>query len=64
MHFKYPRVSVVNSIATRTFKEKITTTKPIGSFDLILMSKLTWITEKELARDKKTKETNFVVRIT
>ena len=53
LHFKYPRVSTVNRIATRTFrgkKAKTTTTKTILSFDLILRSPLTWITEKELKR--------------
>ena len=55
LHFKYPRVSAVNRIATRTFRGKkakttTTTTKTILSFDLILMSPLTWITEKELKR--------------
>ena len=34
LHFKYPRVSAVNRIATRT-------TKPILSFELILLSTLT-----------------------
>ena len=66
MYFKYPCVSSVNCIATRTFRDnKVTTTKPILSFDLILISTLTWITEEELEREiKKTKETNFVGRIT
>ena len=36
-------------------------TKLLLSFDIILMSTLTWITEKELERERlKTKETNFV----
>ena len=34
-------------------REKKTTTKPSLSFDWILMSTLTWITEKELERDIK-----------
>ena len=34
-HFKHPRVSVVNRMATRTFREQeTTTTKPSFSFDL------------------------------
>ena len=51
LHFKHPHVSAVNRLATRTFREeKIATTKLILSFDSILMSTLTWITEKELER--------------
>ena len=43
-------------MATRTFREeKIATTKLILSFDSILMSTLTWITEKELEREMKNK---------
>ena len=38
-------------------------TKLILSFDIIFMSTLMWITEKELEREiQKTKETNFVRR--
>ena len=37
---------------------------PTLSFDLISMSTLTWITEKELEREIKPKETNFVGRKT
>ena len=56
LHFKHPHVSAVNRLATRTFREeKIATTKLILSFDSILMSTLTWITEKELERGIKTK---------
>ena len=43
---------------------KTTTTKPILYFDLILMSTLAWITEKELERKVENEETNFVVRKT
>ena len=40
-------------------------TKLLISFDIILMSPLTWITEKVLERERlKTKETNFVGRRT
>ena len=40
-------------------------TKLLISFDIILMSPLTWITEKVLERERlKTKETNFVGRTT
>ena len=40
-------------------------TKLLISFDVILMSPLTWITEKVLERERlKTKETNFVERTT
>ena len=39
LHFNYPRVLAVNRIATRTFREKATTRKPILSFDLILMTR-------------------------
>ena len=53
MHFKHPRVFAVNRIASLTFRDKTTTTKPILYFDLILMSTLTWVTEKVLERDKK-----------
>ena len=35
---------------------------PTHSFDLILMCTLTWITEKEIEREIKPKETNFVRR--
>ena len=61
LQFKRPRVSEVNRIDTWTFirdKKKTTTAKPILSLDLILMSILTRITEKELERGI-TKETNF-----
>ena len=50
-HFNHPRVSSVNRMATLppgTFRGEKITTKPSLSFDLILMSTLTWITEKEL----------------
>ena len=60
LHFKYPRVSVVNRIATRTFKDKkITTIKPILSFDLTLISTLTCITDKEPQREIKNKGHQF-----
>ena len=51
LYRKYPRVSAVNRTATRTFRDKTTTTKPILSFHLILMSTL--ITERAGARDNK-----------
>ena len=60
LYFKYPRVSAVNRIATRTFRDnKTTTTEPILSFDLILMSTLTWITEEELQREIRNKGDQF-----
>ena len=37
---------------------------PVLSFDLISMSTLTWITEKEIGPEIKPKETNFVRRKT
>ena len=55
LHFKHPHVSAVNRIPTKT-------TKPSLSFDQILMSTLTWITEKDLEREIKTKATSFVGR--
>ena len=42
-------------ITTHTFREKKKTTRPILSFKFILMSTLTWITEKELEREIKNK---------
>ena len=49
LHFKYPCVSAVNRIATQTLRDKKQQqTTPILSFELILMSTLMWITEKEL----------------
>ena len=39
LHFNYPGVLAVNRIATRIFREKATTTKPILSFDVILMTR-------------------------
>ena len=60
LYFKYPRVSAVNRLATRTFRDnKTTTTEPILSFDLILMSTLTWITEEELQREIRNKGDQF-----
>ena len=44
---------MLNRIASLTLEIQTTTTKPILYFDLISMSALTWITEKELERDKK-----------
>ena len=51
LHFKYPRVSAVNRIATRTFRDK-TTTKAILSFHLILIIDVDK-RERARARDKK-----------
>ena len=59
LHFEHPRVSAVNRIAFRTQEIKATTTKPILCFELILMSTLTWITEKELEREIKNKGDQF-----
>ena len=59
LHFKYPRVSAVNRIATQTLRDNKRTTKPILSFDLILMSTLTWITEKELELEIRNKGDQF-----
>ena len=61
LHFKYPRVSAVNDIATRTFRDK----KQQQQSRFFLPITLTWITETELwNKILKTKETNFVGRIT
>ena len=49
------RLPVRRLITTQTFKEKKKTTRPILSFKFILMSTLTWITEKELKREIKNK---------
>jgi len=60
LHFKYPRVSAVNDIATRTFRDKkTTTTKPILSSDYIDVNNR----DRAEERDIKNKETNFVGRI-
>ena len=48
---------MVNRLATQTFREKTTTTKPILSFKLIFT--LTWITEKGLEREIKNKGDQF-----
>ena len=64
LYFKYPRVSAVNRIATQSLRDnKITTTKPILSFDFILMSTLTWITEKELELEIRNKGDQFCWKI-
>ena len=68
LHFKYPRASAVNRIETWTFRYKkkkktTTTTKLVLSFDLMSMSKLTWMTEKELERQIKTKRDQFRLKI-
>jgi len=48
---KYPHVSAVNHIATRTFRDKkYNINKADSFFRLILMFTLTWISEKELQR--------------
>ena len=52
LHFKHPHVSAVNHIPTRT-------TKPSLSFDQILMTTLTWISEKDLEREMKNKGDQF-----
>ena len=50
-------VHVTVILDTQTFKgKKKTTSKPSLFFDLILMSRLTWITEKELEREINDKE--------
>ena len=46
-------------ITTQTFREKRKTTRPILSFKFILISTLTWITEKELEREIKNKGDQF-----
>ena len=62
LHFKHLRVSsAVKHIKTWTFRDR---KRPILSFDFILISTLTWITEKELEPEIKTKETNFIGRKT
>ena len=53
LHLKRPCVLALKRIASLTLEIQTTTTKPILYFDLILMSTLMWITEKELERDKK-----------
>ena len=57
LHFKDLHFSVINRIATQTFREKTTTRKPILSFKLIFT--LTWITEKELEREINNKGDQF-----
>ena len=46
-----PLVSAVNHTATRNLSEKIKTLTKESFFSQILMSTLTWITEKELERE-------------
>ena len=65
LHFKHPRVSAVNRIASRPFSDKTNNNKKsILSFDLISMSTLTWMAEKGLEREIKTKGDQFVRRNT
>ena len=52
-YFKYTRLSAVNLIATRTLEIKN------NNDDLILKSKLAWITEKELEPEIKNKGDQF-----
>ena len=56
MHFKDPRVSAVNYMATRTFREKkYNNNKADSSFRLNfnVYIDVKWITEKELEREIK-----------
>ena len=53
LHFKHPRVSAVNRIASRPFSNKLADSFFGLNFNV-------WITEKQLEREKKPKETNFV----
>ena len=48
LHLKYQHVLAVNCIATETFSDKKQPQSQFFSFDLILMSTLTCISEKEL----------------
>ena len=52
-HFKYPHVLAVNCIATRTFSDRKQPQSQFFSSDLILMSTLMCISEKELEPEKK-----------
>ena len=54
-HMRLEVFSVENRIATRTFREKTTITVSSLFFDLILISTVAWITEKELERETKSK---------
>ena len=57
---KYPHVSAVNHIATRTFRDKKHNINKANSFfRLILMFTLTWITERELQPEIKNKGDQF-----
>ena len=57
---KYPHVSAVNHIATRTFRDKkYNINKADSFFRLILMFTLTWITEREQQREIKNKGDQF-----
>ena len=51
LHFKQPRLFAVNRMATRTFREKKQQQSRIFFLDRILMSTLTWITEKDVERE-------------
>ena len=71
LHFKDPRVSAVNCMATRTFREKKYNNNKADSFfrlNFNVYIDVKWITEKELEREikkkTKTKETNFIGRKT
>ena len=67
LHFKYTRISAVNrSIATRTFRDKKQQQR--SRFSVFRLNFKVYIgvdnRERARARDKETKETNFVWRIT
>ena len=47
------------TVASQCFRDKKQQQMPTLSFDLISMSTLTWITEKELERELKTKGDQF-----
>ena len=65
LHFKYTRVSAVNRIATRTFRDKKQQQRS-RIFHSTQFNVYIGVDNRERARDrdKKTKETNFVWRIT
>ena len=63
LHFKYTRISAVNrSIATRTFRDKNNNNNEADSFFLLNFKVYIGVDNRERARarDKKTKNTNFV----
>ena len=64
LHFTHPRVSTINRIASLPFTDKNKNQKRILSFDLLSMSTLTWMTEKELQSRTKLLEKVFPIMST